>query len=74
MYDRQDLISDGRQLRLGSSRGRVLASVEPDLTWPGMWRVHLPDGYLTDMVNLSPGKDAAASLVLGVLNQHRAAA
>ena len=48
MYDRQDIIWDGRQPRLGSSRGRVLASVEPDLTWPGMWRFRLSDGYLTD--------------------------
>jgi hypothetical protein len=74
MYDRQDLKWDGRRLRLFSSSGRVLASVEPDLTWPGMWRVRLPDGYLTDMVNLSRAKDAAASLALGVLNQHREAA
>ena len=74
MYDRQDLIWDGRQLRLFSSRGLVLATIEPDLTWPGMWRVRLPDGYLTDMVNLSRAKDAAASLALGVLNQHREAA
>jgi hypothetical protein len=74
MYDRQDLIWEGTQLRLFSSRGRVLASIEPDLTWPRMWRVRLPDGYLTDMVNLSRAKDAAASLALGVLNRHREAA
>ena len=74
MYDRQDLMWDGRQLRLFSSRAVVLATIEPDQTWPGMWRVRLPDGYLTDMVNLSRAKDAAASLVLGVLNQHREAA
>jgi hypothetical protein len=74
MYDRQDLMWDGRQLRLFSSRGRVLASVERDQTWPGMWRVRLPDGYLTDMVNLSRAKDAAASLALNVLNPRREAA
>ena len=74
MYDRQDLIWDGRQLRLLSNRGVVLASIEPDQTWPGMWRVRLPGGYLTDMVNLSRAKDAAASLALGVLNRHREAA
>ena len=55
-------------------RGLVLATIEPDLTWPGMWRVRLPEGYLTDMVNLSRAKDAAASLALGVLNRHREAA
>jgi hypothetical protein len=74
MYDRQDLIWDGRQLRLFSSHGVGLASIEPDQTWPGMWRVRLPDGRLTDMVNLLRAKDAAASLALGVLNQHREAA
>ena len=69
MYGRQDLIWDGRRLRLLSNRG-ALASIEPDQIWPGMWRVRLPDGYLTDMVNLSRTKDAAASLALSVLNQH----
>ena len=71
MYDRQDLMWDGRQLRLFSRQGRVLATIEPD---PRMWRVRLPGQYLTDMVNLSRAKDAAASLVLGVLNRHREAA
>jgi hypothetical protein len=74
MYDRQDLIWDGRQVRLLPSRGVVLATIEPDLTWPGMWRVRLAGGYLTDMVSLSRAKDAAASLALGVLNRHREAA
>ena len=74
MYGRQDLNWDGRQLRLFSSGGRVLASVEPNLTWPGMWRVLLPDGYLSDMVNLSRAKDAAASLALSILNRKREAA
>ena len=73
MYGRQDLIWDGSQLRLFSSRGRVLASIEPDLTWPRLWRVRLPDGNLTDMVNLSRAKDAAASLALGILNHREAA-
>ena len=74
MYDRQDLRWDGRRLRLFSSRGVVLATVEPDKTWPGMWRVRLPDGHFTDMMNLSRAMDAAASLALGVLNQRRGAA
>jgi hypothetical protein len=74
MHDRQDLIWHGRQLRLFSSRGLLLASIEPDQNWPGMWRVRLPGGYLTDMVNLLRAKDAAAPLALGVLNQKREAA
>ena len=71
---RRDLVWDDKQLRLHSIRRRVLAAVEPDRDWPGMWRVRMPDGHLTDMVNLSRVKDAAASLALGVLNQHREAA
>jgi hypothetical protein len=41
--------------------GRTLAIV-PDPTWSGMWRVKLPSGLLTDMVNLTRAKDAAVSL------------
>ena len=66
---RRDLVWDDMQLRL-----RVLAAIEPDQTCPGLWRVRLPGGHLTDTVNLSRAKDAAASLALGVLNRHREAA
>ena len=52
----------------------MLASIEPDKIWPGMWRVRLPDGHLTDMVNLSRVKDAAASLGLSALNRRQEAA
>jgi hypothetical protein len=57
---------DGLQLRLKS--GRLLATVEPDSKWPKMFRVRLPNGHLTDMVNLSRAKDAAVSLAMQVLN------
>lgn len=33
---------------------------DPD--WPNMWRLRLPNGQLTDMVNLTRAKDAARSL------------
>jgi hypothetical protein len=74
MCDRQDLMWDGKQLRLLSNRGVVFATIEPDQTCPGLWRVRLPGGHLTNTVNLSRAKDAAASLALGVLNRHREAA
>ena len=48
MYEGRNLMWDGNQLRLFSSRGRVLPSIEPDKTWPGMWLVRLPDGYLSE--------------------------
>jgi hypothetical protein len=69
IYAHVDLKWDGLQLRLRS--GRLLAAVEPDRTWPGMYRVRLPGGHLTDMVNLSRAKDAAISLVLTELNNWR---
>lgn len=68
MYDRRNLVWDGCHLRLFSRRGRMLASIEPDQTCSGMWRVRLPDGSLTDIVNLSRARDAVASLALGALN------
>lgn len=65
-YSSHDLHWDGPRLRLRS--GRVLASVEPDATWPGLWRVRVPDGSLTEMVNLTRAKDAAVSVALAALN------
>jgi hypothetical protein len=44
-----------------SQSGRTLA-VTPDAIWPGMWRIKLPNGALSDMVNLTRAKDAAVSL------------
>jgi hypothetical protein len=63
---------DGGQLRL--TTGRLLAIVEPDPDWPNMWRVHMPDGHVSDMVNRTRAKDAAISLALEALNPERAAA
>jgi hypothetical protein len=44
-----------------SQSGRAL-TIEPDAKWRGMWRVRLPNGQLSDMVNLTRAKDAALSL------------
>jgi len=46
----------------------LLAAVEPDSEWPGMWRVRLPDGDLSDMANRTRAKDAAQLLALATLN------
>ena len=67
MYDRDALKWDGDRLRLRS--GRLLATLERDRTWPAMWRVRLPTGHVTDMVNRTRAKDAAATLALAVLNR-----
>jgi hypothetical protein len=50
----------------GSQPGRALA-IKPDATWPGMWRVKLPNGALTDMVNLT----RAPARWGGLLSQNR---
>jgi hypothetical protein len=34
--------------------------IAPDAKWPAMFRLHLPDGSLSDMVNLPRAKDAVA--------------
>jgi hypothetical protein len=38
-----------------------------------MYRVQMPDGTLTDIVNLSRAKDAAIHFALGVLNRRETA-
>jgi hypothetical protein len=41
VYSSQSLTWDGDVLRLNS---REVARVEPDITYPAMWRVRLPNG------------------------------
>ena len=50
-------------------RGRAIVRIVPDKTWPDMWRVRLPDGRLTDMVNESRARDAAISAALAILSE-----
>jgi hypothetical protein len=47
---------------------RLLAAIEPDSEWPGMWRVRLPDGHLSDMANRTRAKDAAQLVALATVN------
>ena len=72
IYGRGDLKWKDRELRLVT--GRLLATVEPDTKWAGMYRARLPDGHVTDMVNISRAKDAAISLALTDLNSFKAQA
>ena len=37
-------------------------TIKPDANWPHMWRVHLPNGQVSDMTNLTRARDAARSL------------
>ena len=48
-------------LHYGKSR-KPLAWVKPDDRYPTMWRIHWPDGSVSDMVNLTRARDAAAAI------------
>jgi hypothetical protein len=67
----RDAVWNGNQLIF---KGQVVASVVADPKYPQMWRVRLPNGRLTDMVNLTRAKDAARSLALKALIVGRAEA
>ena len=69
IYSRVDLKWDGLRLRLKT--GRLLATVEPDGKWPAMYRARLPNGHLTDMVNLTRAEDAAIALACTELNKSK---
>jgi len=65
-FNTDDVRWDGLQLRLSSDR--LLATVEPDAQWAGLFRVRFPNGHATDIVNLTRAKDAAVILALSDLN------
>jgi hypothetical protein len=52
---------NGDELRYS---GRVIGGIVQDKTYPSMWRVRLPDGSLSDMVNRPRAKDAAEVIAL----------
>jgi hypothetical protein len=68
-YGFQNVRWDGYQLRLAS--GRLLATIEPDAQ-TDLYRVRMPDGHVTDLLNLSRAKDAATTLALAALNARAA--
>lgn len=70
MIDRQALHWDGLQLHY---RHRAVVTLVADEDWPELYRVHLPDGRITDMVNLTRAKDAAVALAMHALDGQQAA-
>jgi hypothetical protein len=44
-------------------KGKPLATIEPDYDYPGMWRIHTPDGWVSDLKNLAWAKDGAIRVV-----------
>jgi hypothetical protein len=65
-YSRNNLVWQGDILKLNC---RELARIVPDDNWPAMWRVQLPNGHPTDMLNRTRAKDAAMALALTMLNR-----
>jgi hypothetical protein len=55
------------------NRGKPLATVEPDIQHAEMWRIRMPDGWISDMANLSRAKDGAILCALSVLNRRQTA-
>jgi hypothetical protein len=72
IFSRDQLFWDGLHLRRDRG-GRILASIAPDARYPNMWRVRLPGGGLSDMVNISRARDAVRALALAQLNTREAA-
>jgi hypothetical protein len=69
-YRARDLQWKGDALHL-YGKGPVVVRIVPDQTYPGVWRVELPDGRLTDMVNRTRAKDAALGIACGVLSERQ---
>jgi hypothetical protein len=51
----------GKELGRGSLKN-LDSRIVPAARWPGMYRIRLPGGELTDIVNLTRAKDALAAL------------
>ena len=64
------LVWNGLELRL---ERRVVATVEPDAKWCGMWRARCGSNT-SDMANLTRAKDAAALLALAARHEREAMA
>ena len=51
-------------------KGKAVVTIEPDVKYPDvMWRVRLPSGELSDMVNRSRCKDAALAYACRMLGE-----
>jgi len=59
---------DGRWMLFHRSDRRPIAVVESDANWPGLFRIRYPDGHVSDVVNLTRAKNAAAVFALRCLN------
>jgi hypothetical protein len=51
----------GFELSREKGASKTVEGIVPDDHWPGMYRVRLPGGGLSDMVNLTRARDAATA-------------
>jgi hypothetical protein len=56
---RRDAVWRGNRLFF---RRKLVATIIQDEKYPSMWRVRLPNGHVSDMVNLIRAKDAVMAL------------
>ena len=77
VFGRRDLAwrseRDGTLVLCRAGSSAILARIVADRVYPGMWRVKLPLGKLSDMTNLVRAKDAAMSIALSILNREQKA-
>src|SRR5262249_54083331 len=55
-------IPQRNQLAVAPQKKSLPREIIPDPKWPGMYRLRLPDGSLSDIVNLTRAKDALAAM------------
>jgi hypothetical protein len=67
-WGNKDLVWAGDTL-MPRGRKHPRVSIVADDKYPGMWRLRLPNGVLTDMVNRARAYDAARSVLLEILNR-----
>jgi hypothetical protein len=65
-YCERDLRWKGDALHLGA---RTVARIVPDATYTGMWRIELPNGWRSDLVNRTRAKDAAVAIACCLLSK-----
>jgi hypothetical protein len=68
MYTTKNLVWEDNRLIHRASASHL--DVIPHTKWPGMFRVVRPDGIVSDMTNRARARDAAKSILLGMLNGH----
>jgi hypothetical protein len=70
VYGNRELEWKGTRIGVkGQWRTGPVLEIVPDAKYPAMWRVTLPGGGLSDMVNRPRAMDAARAWLLGILNR-----